>query len=324
MRVRRSLLARAWQRDALGADGGVGRVGRLRHLAANLVAHLGEVGSGRLVPLLSGGCRLTRLGHRGGGGGGCARSAPSVSGPPASHGRGRGPACASFPPFAVSAPRPPACVAATAGAGDTTSGATRARRLPARTSELPKRQLAVAAYDCSSSGNSPGPWLAATRVKAPAVSRRGGVMVCTSVCRAAATRAPPEHRRHRVIFSPQPAAASGVANRGGTASASPLCAEAQWRDATPRTFLRGDCTPRPAAPDARRGSRGAPARSYEYLKDSLRSLKLNTVCEEAKCPNIGEARPRRRCRTLTRALAAADARSRLPRSAGTAIWGRRR
>ena len=80
----------------------------------------------------------------------------------------------------------------------------------------------------------------------------------------------------------------------------------------------------PAAPDARRGSRGAPARSYEYLKDSLRSLKLNTVCEEAKCPNIGEARPRRRCRTLTRALAAADARSRLPRSAGTAIWGRRR
>lgn len=27
---------------------------------------------------------------------------------------------------------------------------------------------------------------------------------------------------------------------------------------------------------------------YEYLSDSLRSLKLNTVCEEAQCPNIGE------------------------------------
>jgi len=27
---------------------------------------------------------------------------------------------------------------------------------------------------------------------------------------------------------------------------------------------------------------------YEYLTDSLRSLKLATVCEEAKCPNIGE------------------------------------
>ena len=30
---------------------------------------------------------------------------------------------------------------------------------------------------------------------------------------------------------------------------------------------------------------------YEYLKDSLRSLNLHTVCEEAQCPNIGEARP---------------------------------
>ena len=29
-------------------------------------------------------------------------------------------------------------------------------------------------------------------------------------------------------------------------------------------------------------------RSFEYLKDSLRTLKLNTVCEEAQCPNIGE------------------------------------
>ena len=28
--------------------------------------------------------------------------------------------------------------------------------------------------------------------------------------------------------------------------------------------------------------------SFEYLKGSLRSLKLNTVCEEAQCPNIGE------------------------------------
>lgn len=27
---------------------------------------------------------------------------------------------------------------------------------------------------------------------------------------------------------------------------------------------------------------------YEYLSDSLRTLKLNTVCEEAQCPNIGE------------------------------------
>lgn len=27
---------------------------------------------------------------------------------------------------------------------------------------------------------------------------------------------------------------------------------------------------------------------YEYLSESLRSLKLNTVCEEAQCPNIGE------------------------------------
>eukprot|EP00897_Mesotaenium_endlicherianum_P001549 jgi/Mesen1/1421/ME001303S00467 len=27
---------------------------------------------------------------------------------------------------------------------------------------------------------------------------------------------------------------------------------------------------------------------YEELKDSLRTLKLNTVCEEAQCPNIGE------------------------------------
>ncbi len=34
-------------------------------------------------------------------------------------------------------------------------------------------------------------------------------------------------------------------------------------------------------------------RSYEFLKDSLRTLKLNTVCEEAQCPNIGEARPLR-------------------------------
>ena len=27
---------------------------------------------------------------------------------------------------------------------------------------------------------------------------------------------------------------------------------------------------------------------YEYLSGSLRSLNLNTVCEEAQCPNIGE------------------------------------
>ena len=27
---------------------------------------------------------------------------------------------------------------------------------------------------------------------------------------------------------------------------------------------------------------------YEYLSDSLRSLKLHTVCEEAQCPNVGE------------------------------------
>merc|ERR1719174_2232329 len=27
---------------------------------------------------------------------------------------------------------------------------------------------------------------------------------------------------------------------------------------------------------------------YEFLSDSLRDLKLNTVCEEAKCPNVGE------------------------------------
>ena len=27
---------------------------------------------------------------------------------------------------------------------------------------------------------------------------------------------------------------------------------------------------------------------YEYLHNSLRSLKLATVCEEAKCPNVGE------------------------------------
>eukprot|EP00958_Prasinococcus_capsulatus_P006706 scaffold625_cov420-Prasinococcus_capsulatus_cf.AAC.59 len=27
---------------------------------------------------------------------------------------------------------------------------------------------------------------------------------------------------------------------------------------------------------------------YDYLKDNLRSLKLNTVCEEAQCPNVGE------------------------------------
>lgn len=31
-----------------------------------------------------------------------------------------------------------------------------------------------------------------------------------------------------------------------------------------------------------------PQERYEYLSDSLRSLKLNTVCEEAQCPNIGE------------------------------------
>ncbi|CAG2181817.1 unnamed protein product, partial [Oppiella nova] len=28
--------------------------------------------------------------------------------------------------------------------------------------------------------------------------------------------------------------------------------------------------------------------NYHRLKESLRSLGLNTVCEEAKCPNIGE------------------------------------
>ena len=27
---------------------------------------------------------------------------------------------------------------------------------------------------------------------------------------------------------------------------------------------------------------------YDYLSDSLRSLKLHTVCEEAQCPNVGE------------------------------------
>jgi hypothetical protein len=27
---------------------------------------------------------------------------------------------------------------------------------------------------------------------------------------------------------------------------------------------------------------------YEYLNESLRSLQLHTVCEEAQCPNIGE------------------------------------
>ena len=27
---------------------------------------------------------------------------------------------------------------------------------------------------------------------------------------------------------------------------------------------------------------------YEYLSDSLRTLKLHTVCEEAQCPNVGE------------------------------------
>ena len=27
---------------------------------------------------------------------------------------------------------------------------------------------------------------------------------------------------------------------------------------------------------------------YHRLKESLRSLRLHTVCEEAKCPNIGE------------------------------------
>ncbi len=31
-----------------------------------------------------------------------------------------------------------------------------------------------------------------------------------------------------------------------------------------------------------------PQERYEYLSESLRSLKLNTVCEEAQCPNIGE------------------------------------
>lgn len=29
---------------------------------------------------------------------------------------------------------------------------------------------------------------------------------------------------------------------------------------------------------------------YEKLKDSLKELKLHTVCEEAQCPNIGEVR----------------------------------
>jgi len=32
--------------------------------------------------------------------------------------------------------------------------------------------------------------------------------------------------------------------------------------------------------------------SFEYLKESLRTLNLHTVCEEAQCPNIGEARAR--------------------------------
>ena len=35
-------------------------------------------------------------------------------------------------------------------------------------------------------------------------------------------------------------------------------------------------------------TRPAPPPRYEYLKDSLRTLNLHTVCEEAQCPNIGE------------------------------------
>ena len=27
---------------------------------------------------------------------------------------------------------------------------------------------------------------------------------------------------------------------------------------------------------------------YEYLRDNLQELRLNTVCEEAQCPNVGE------------------------------------
>ena len=33
---------------------------------------------------------------------------------------------------------------------------------------------------------------------------------------------------------------------------------------------------------------GGQQERYEYLTDSLRSLGLATVCEEAQCPNIGE------------------------------------
>ena len=48
-------------------------------------------------------------------------------------------------------------------------------------------------------------------------------------------------------------------------------------------------------------------RSYEFLKDSLRTLKLNTVCEEAQCPNIGEARPSRLSARRLQTTSGADA-----------------
>ncbi len=65
----------------------------------------------------------------------------------------------------------------------------------------------------------------------------------------------------------------------------------QSRKAPPRKALYGvwPLTHTPLSP-ARLPPR---PRSYEFLKDSLRTLKLNTVCEEAQCPNIGEARPLR-------------------------------
>ena len=62
------------------------------------------------------------------------------------------------------------------------------------------------------------------------------------------------------------------------------------RPPAPRRALDGVCmlTRRPWRA-LRRAARAAPRR-YEYLKGSLRDLKLNTVCEEAQCPNIGEVR----------------------------------
>lgn len=50
-------------------------------------------------------------------------------------------------------------------------------------------------------------------------------------------------------------------------------------------------TPQQAAGQSKPGwlrQRAPQGPRYEYLRDNLQELKLNTVCVEAQCPNVGE------------------------------------